>query len=87
MQKTILSSKGQVIIPKILRTTLRWESGTTLEVLATDDGVLLKAVSALPSTSLMDVAGCLPYQGQSKTLAEMDAAIAQGVTEHCHDRS
>nr|VFJ78796.1 MAG: looped-hinge helix DNA binding domain-containing protein, AbrB family [Candidatus Kentron sp. FW] len=41
-----LSSKGQVIIPKHLRTVHRWESGQELMVVDIRDGVLLKPKKA-----------------------------------------
>jgi len=35
----------------------------------------------LPVTRLEDVAGCLHYSGPTKTLADMEGAIRQGVKE------
>ena len=32
-----------------------------------------------PQTCLDDVAGCLPYNGRSKTLEDMNDAIRQGI--------
>ena len=42
MQTTILSSKGQVVMPKALRMRLAWEQGSRLELVETADGVLLR---------------------------------------------
>ena len=86
MTTTILSSKGQVIIPKPLRDALHWEAGQRLEVIDMDGGILLKPVQPFPETSLDQVAACLPYQGPAKTLADMEEAIRQGVKETHHDR-
>ena len=87
MTTTILSSKGQVIIPKPLRNALRWEAGQRLEVTDVAGGILLKPAQPFPATTLAEVAACLPYQGPSKTLAEMEEAIRQGVEEARNGRS
>jgi AbrB family looped-hinge helix DNA binding protein len=86
MPTTILSSKGQVIIPKPLRDSHHWKPGQRLTVIESDDGILLKPAAPFPETTLADIAGCLPYKGKAKTLAEMEAAIARGVKETLSDR-
>lgn len=50
MHTIVLSSKGQVIIPKSLRVQRRWSPGTRLEVHDTPDGVLLRP--AAPATKV-----------------------------------
>ena len=40
--KTKISTKGQVILPKILRDRLHWKPGMELDIEARPDGVLLK---------------------------------------------
>ncbi|MEH2294039.1 AbrB/MazE/SpoVT family DNA-binding domain-containing protein [Nostoc sp.] len=42
MEITKLSSQGQVIIPKSLRETHRWEVGQELIAIDIGDGILLK---------------------------------------------
>lgn len=81
MNTTKLSSKGQVIIPKPLRTAHHWEAGQELVVFDSGDGVLLKPVKPFTETNITDVASCLHYSGKAKTLAEMEKAIAQGIQE------
>ena len=82
METTKLSSKGQVIIPKPFRRSLRWDPGQELVVVSVGDGLLLRPKSPFPETAIDDVAGCLQYEGEVKTLDEMERAIAQGVREH-----
>lgn len=86
MATTILSSKGQIIIPKPVRNAHHWKPGQRLEVVETGDGILLKPASPFQPTTLEEVSGCLNYQGKAKTLAEMEAAIAKGVKETFSDR-
>lgn len=82
MTTTTISSKGQVIIPKQIRTAHAWHEGQKLLVTETADGVLLRPASSFPVTQLKDVAGCMKYRGSPKTLEDMDAAIAMGAREN-----
>ncbi len=75
METTRLSSKGQIILPKSIRDTHRWQPGVEFMVEDTPAGVLLRSAKPLPPTRIEDVAGCLRYTGKSKTLAQIDAAI------------
>ena len=86
MATTVLSSKGQVIIPKPVRTAHNWRPGQELQVVETEDGVLLKAARPFPEMTVEEVAGCLDFRGKAKTLAEMEAAIAKGVKKTYNDR-
>ena len=74
---TIVSTKGQVILPKVIRDRRHWDSGTKLVVEDTDDGVLLKPVPLFTPTSIAQVAGILAYQGKAKSIEEMDDAVAR----------
>jgi AbrB family looped-hinge helix DNA binding protein len=79
MQTTVLSSKGQVIIPKTLREARRWGPGTQLEVHDTPDGVLLRPAGprqkvALPG-GLAAIRRRVAYAGPVLSLAEMDTEV------------
>jgi AbrB family looped-hinge helix DNA binding protein len=74
-----LSTKGQVILPKVIRQRRHWEPGIRLLVEDTPDGVLLKAAPVFAPTRPEDVAGMLAYGGPPKTMEEMDAAITAEV--------
>jgi AbrB family looped-hinge helix DNA binding protein len=76
---TTVSTKGQVILPKVIRERRKWAPGTRLVVEDTPDGVLLKAAPVFTPTRPEDVAGMLAYRGEPKTLEEMDAAITAEV--------
>ena len=79
MQTTLLSSKGQVIIPKTLRDAHRWHTGTRLEVLETAEGILLKPLEAahkvaLPA-GLAAIRKRIAYKGRTVSMDEMNAAV------------
>ncbi len=81
MSTTRLSSKGQVIIPKPLRTSHHWETGQELVVVDVGDGVLLKPKTPFEETSVKDVASCLRFKGKTRTLDDMNTAIAKGIMD------
>ncbi|PZO43542.1 MAG: AbrB family transcriptional regulator [Leptolyngbya sp.] len=87
MEVTRLSSKGQVIIPKALRVAHHWEAGQELIAVDVGDGILLKPKKPFEPTTLAEVAGCLKYEGQPKSLEDMNRALRQGILEQWHDRS
>lgn len=86
MEVTRLSSQGQVIIPKALRSAQHWETGQELIAIDVGDGILLKPKKPFPETMLAQVAGCLKYGGKPKSLDELEDAIRPGVMEKWHDR-
>jgi AbrB family looped-hinge helix DNA binding protein len=77
---TIISTKGQVILPKAIRDQLQWDPGTRLVVEHTAEGVLLKPLTtSFAPTRPDDVFGCLSYQGEPKSIEQIDAGIVQEV--------
>ncbi len=82
MPKTKLSSKGQVIIPKSIRSRHNWDTGQELTVIDTEEGILLKPVQLFKETQIDQVAGILQYNGSTISLDEMEAAIKKGAREH-----
>ena len=81
MNTTKLSSKGQVIIPKPLRTSHHWEVGQELVVVDVGDGILLKPRMPFNETNISDVASCLKYEGKAKSLDDMNSAIQKGIMD------
>jgi len=76
-----MSSKGQVIIPKPVRSAHDWKIGQELVVIDMGDGVLLRPRTPFSATNIRDVASCLKYSGKAKTLNDMEDAIKKGVLE------
>ncbi|QUS39632.1 AbrB/MazE/SpoVT family DNA-binding domain-containing protein [Tardiphaga alba] len=73
---TLVSTKGQVILPKAIRDQRNWPVGTRLTVEETPEGVLLKAAPLFPATTIDEVVGILRYKGKPLSLEEMDAALS-----------
>ena len=73
---TVVSTKGQVILPKAIRQQRRWDAGTRLVVEDTPDGVLLRPAPLFPVTKPEDVFGSLRHRGAPRSLEEMKAGIA-----------
>ena len=85
MEKTRLSTKGQIILPKSIRVSRAWGPGTQFTVEESDGVVLLRPAARFPATELDDVAGCLRSKRKPKTPSEMRAAIGSEVKRR-HDR-
>ncbi len=85
MEITKLSSKGQVIIPKVVRKTHHWEAGLELVVIDTGDGILLKPKIPFPVTTLNNVAGLLKNHVSAKSDAEIEHAVKQGTRKQWRD--
>jgi len=81
LETTRLSSKGQVIIPKPLRSAHHWETGQELVVIDMGDGILLKPKTPFPESNIQEVASCLRYTEKTKTIEEMEDAIKKGIQE------
>lgn len=76
METTKLSSKGQVILPKAIRSAHDWRPGLEFVAEDTDEGVLLRPLKPCTSVRLEEVIGCVGYTGPVRTVEEMDEAIA-----------
>jgi AbrB family looped-hinge helix DNA binding protein len=85
METTRLSTKGQIILPKSIRTARAWNPGTEFTVEATADGVLLRPTAPFPPSRLDDVAGSLRGRGKRKTIEQMHSAI-EGELKRRHGR-
>ena len=81
MEKTRLSNKGQVVIPKAVRAVHGWEAGLEFIIEHVNDGIKLKPIKPYKETKIEDVIGCVGYKGSKKSLKDMDAAIAKGAKE------
>jgi len=85
METTRLSTKGQIVLPKAMRTSRAWGPGTEFTVEETGDGILLRPATRFPEADLDQVAGCLRSKRKAKTPAQMGTAIGREVMRR-HDR-
>ena len=85
VETTLLSSKGQVIIPKTIRSHHHWSPGTRFAIEDVQGGVLLKPISSFATTDLQSGLGCVGYKGVAKSLDEMQAAIDAEVARTWRD--
>ena len=82
METTRLSNKGQIVIPKNVRTAHGWEPGLEFIVEDTGDGIKLKPMIPYLETKAEELLGCVGYKGPKKSLKEMEAAIAKGARKN-----
>jgi AbrB family looped-hinge helix DNA binding protein len=75
MKHTVVSTKGQVVLPKAIRERRRWAAGTQLVVEERPEGVLLKPVEKKKLHTLDDLAGIVKYKGPPRSVDEMNEAI------------
>ena len=82
MEKTRLSNKGQVVIPKAVRALHGWKPGLEFVVEDVGDGIKLRPIKPYKETKIEEVMGCVGYEGLRKSLQDMEAAIAKGAKEN-----
>lgn len=82
---TVISTKGQVILPKAIRDMRHWPAGTRLSVEDTPDGVLLKPIPLFPETDIDAVFGSLHYSGSPLSIDDMNVAVAQEAERRARD--
>ena len=75
MERTKLSSKGQIILPKTVRQAHDWPPGTEFTVEDVDDGVLLRPLKPGRPARVEDLYGCLRHEGRARTIDEMNDAV------------
>ncbi len=83
MGVTVMSTKGQVVVPKAVRDALNLKPGARLVVETRNGGVFLREEQAkpFPPKTLEEVFGSVKYDGPPLTLEDMDRAIQQEIEE------
>ena len=73
---TVLSTKGQVILPKAVRDEKNWAPGERLVVESTPDGVLLRQERLFPASKFEEARGSLSRKRKKAlSLDEIEAAL------------
>lgn len=78
METTRLSSKGQIIIPQIIREAHHWRPGVEFAITETEQGVLLTPIKSSQPISVDKIIGCTGYKGKRKSLQDMERGIIEG---------
>ncbi len=87
MDRTKLSSKGQIVLPKSVRDSLKWPPGIDLTVEEGEDFVVLRRSRVFPGRTAKEVAGCLKYHGRPVSVAEMEKAVDDEMRERWRRKS
>ncbi len=76
MATLLVSSKGQIVLPAVLRRRLALGTGSRLEVLEEADGLKLRVVRSVPKADVSQLAGMVqaPKRGVPRRLQDFDAA-------------
>ncbi|OGT34706.1 MAG: AbrB family transcriptional regulator [Gammaproteobacteria bacterium RBG_16_51_14] len=78
MMATVITSKGQVTIPKALRDKLKLHAGDRLDFIVESDGTArLVPVTA----SIKELKGLVPKPKRKLSLEDMENAIAKGASK------
>jgi len=82
---TVVSTKGQVILPKAIRDQLRWSPGTQLAIERTPDGILLRPAPVFPAADVNEVFSSLSWTGPALSVDEMNAAVLSEAKRRARD--
>lgn len=81
VSKTILSTKGQIVVPKVMRDQMRWQAGTRLVLKRTPEGILIAPEQAERVYTVNDIIGILRNDGPLVTIEQMNEAGPKGAAE------
>ena len=79
IETTTLASRGQIVIPKVLRDARRWQAGTSFVEEDVPQGLLLRPVTSFARTDVEEVMGCTVYRGRALSQADIEAALGGDV--------
>ena len=78
MVTTLLSSKGQIVIPRRICRSHKWRKGVEFIIEESGDSLILKPNKPFRPTSFDEIYGCLKFKGRKKSLKEMGKAMSIG---------
>ena len=91
-QITKLSARGQIAIPKAIRTARKWKAGTEFVIQETSEGVLLKARKKIRTHAKVrngakafswdDLIGIVKYKGPRRSIRDMDKGVMEEALKH-----
>lgn len=77
MESVALSSKGQFVLPKAIRTRHHWQAGTRLVIIDRGYEVVIKSAEPFAATEFETLDAPSVYKGAKLSLEDMDRAIAE----------
>ena len=75
--ETVLSSKGQIVIPQQIRKSHGWRTGTKFTLIEEGNTLVLKPSRSRQFLTIEEVIGCAGYTGPRKSIEEMEAGILE----------
>jgi AbrB family looped-hinge helix DNA binding protein len=82
METVKLSSKGQFILPKVIRDRHHWEAGTEFVVIDRGSELIIKPTRVFPPTELEPPDIPSLHRGKPLSLEEMERAIMVEAGKH-----
>ena len=79
MPTAVMTSKGQVTVPLVVRRSLRLEAGVRVDFTPNEDGSYSLRAATRPVSDLFGFFG--PFQGEALDIEAMNAAMADGACE------
>lgn len=77
-----LSSKGQIVIPKIMRDSLHWQTGAELTLIASENGIILQTKQKKTKHDITSLRGML----QNSALSLSTEELCQPVDGYAFDK-
>ena len=78
MLTTHLSSKGQLVLPKVIRDQHHWTAGTLFTVEDNGSSLTIRPIKKDQIESADDLLGSSGYKGPRLSISDMDKALEQG---------
>ena len=82
METVRLSSKGQFILPKVIRDRHHWDSGTEFVIIDRGTELVIKPARVFPPTVLESADAPSVYEGRPLSLEQMVRAVESEAEKH-----
>lgn len=73
--ESVLSSKGQIVIPQKIRKSHGWRTGMRFSLTEEGNALVMRPVTGRATLTVEEIIGCAGYTGPRVSLEEMEAAI------------